>query len=458
MRTRLVFSFVLIVLITASVFLLLAMQNFPKEVGTFVGRGGMMGLEQVVLNLEDYYHQTGSWSGVDTVLASSRSGRGVGGQGMGQGMGAAMMNGRMRVADAKGTVIADTGGTPQGILSTADKQSSIALRDSIGNQVGYLYVEGGIPSNPGAEQYLTSRLINIAWTAVLIAGLVGLVLALFLSFQLLKPVQALTYAARALAGGDLDQRVPIKGKDEVAELGQAFNSMAASIQQEQNTRKSMTADIAHELRTPLSVQRAYLEAMVDGVYPLTEENLNTVLDQNHFLSRLVDDLRILALADAGELKLEFAPGDLNLLIEKTTGRFKPTANEKGIALEFNDQTAGQLSEVPLDVVRMGQVLNNLVGNALAHTPSGGKVELCLKRIANKAVITVHDSGPGIPDDKLEKIFDRFYRVDQSRSRDEGGTGLGLAITRKLVEAHRGVIVAGNDPKGGAVFTVSLPVA
>lgn len=308
----------------------------------------------------------------------------------------------------------------------------------------------------GDEARLVSRISRAAWMAGLIGAALSLVLALILAYQLLRPVQALTRAARMMAQGDLSQRVAVGGNDELATLGRAFNHMAESLQRAEESRRAMTADIAHELRNPLAVQRAHLEALQDGVYPLTPENLTPILEQNQLLTRLVEDLRTLALADAGQLRLEFQPTDLKALVDNVLEHFMPQIAARRIELRRH-YPEDALPHLSLDAQRIGQILNNLLSNALRHTPEGGFIELSLSAAPTAVQLSLRDSGAGIPAEALPHIFERFYRADKGRSRAEGGTGLGLAIARKLAQAHGGNLSAANHPQGGAVFTLTLPV-
>jgi len=282
-----------------------------------------------------------------------------------------------------------------------------------------------------------------------------LLTALVLAYQLLKPVNQLTHAAASMAKGDLSQRVEAGEGDELSTLGRAFNQMAASLQRAEGNRRVMTADVAHELRTPIAVQRAHLEALQDGVYPLTAENLQPVLDQTEMLALLVDDLRTLALADAGELTLERKQVDMDELVESLLERFRPEADNRQVALRFNRQV-GNAATVYVDSKRIEQVLNNLMSNALRYTPAGGEIVLQLGSQEKTVSLRVADSGPGVPDGAVEHVFERFYRADKARSRGEGGTGLGLAIARQLVLAHGGELSVRNRPEGGAEFTLDLP--
>jgi two-component system sensor histidine kinase BaeS len=454
MRLRLFLSFAVIVLVAIASMLVIARQGAASEVRAFMFRGGMSGTQGLVGALEDYYARSGSWQGVEALLAESGPGRG---HGMGpQGMGA-MMDQRLRVADAQGHLVADSqGGDVGSQLSRAELDNGIALETG-GQVVGYLLPEGGMAFTPGDQTRLVSRITRAALIAGLVAGVASLLLAGLLAYQLLRPINALTRAAEHMAQGDLSQRVQVHGDDELALLGKTFNHMATSLQQAEESRQAMTADIAHELRNPLAVQRASLEALQDGIYPLNPENLAPILEQNALLSRLVDDLRTLALADAGQLKLESVPTDFAALVERVVERHIPQATAQQVELIYQNPPS-QLPSIDLDPLRIEQILGNLLSNALRYTPPQGQVEVTLSLATTRVQLTVRDSGPGIPDEALPYIFERFYRADRSRSRLEGGTGLGLAIARQLAQAHGGNLTAANYPQGGAVFTLTLPVS
>ncbi|NMC53042.1 MAG: HAMP domain-containing protein, partial [Chloroflexi bacterium] len=287
------------------------------------------------------------------------------------------------------------------------------------------------------------------------SGVVALVLSVGLAYAVSRPVQQLTKAVSFLSNGDLNQRVEVRGRDELSRLGSAFNQMAESLERSEDNRRAMTADIAHELRTPLAIQRAHLEAIQDGIYPLTLENLDPVMEQNHTLAHLVEDLRTLALADAGELRMQIRPTDLKDLIQRLAARFQSRAESLNITIQTRLPQEETVFQVDPD--RINQILNNLVSNALRYTPENGTIRIELgAQGQSAAVITIADSGAGIPEESLPYIFERFYRADKSRSRQEGGTGLGLAIARQLAQMHGGSLTAANAPAGGAVFTLTLP--
>jgi two-component system OmpR family sensor kinase/two-component system sensor histidine kinase BaeS len=470
MRLRLILSFTMIVLVSVTSLVLIARQSSANEVRAFMFRGGMSGTETLVSDLEIYYQENGSSEGADTLLnfprhqQERRSANGGGpGSGSGQGMVGGMMNQRLRLADPQGRVVVDTsnssassvsGPGPDQRLTSAELERAIALQ-ARGETVGYLLPEGNAQFTRRDELALVNRLTRAAIMAGLVAGSLALLLALLLSARLLRPVHALTLAAKRLEKGDLSQRVDIRSRDELSSLGNAFNRMATALQQAEKSRQAMTADIAHELRTPLTVQRAQIEALQDGIYPASPENLASLLEQNLLLERLVEDLRTLALVDGGQLHLELTPTDLGRLIEKLLDRYRPQADSRQVALTLTAH--GPCPPVPVDPGRLEQILGNLLSNALRYTPAGGSVTLSLNCSGGLLELTVHDSGPGIPPDSLDHVFERFYRADRSRSRAEGGTGLGLAIARQLAEAHLGTLHAANHPDGGALFTLRLPL-
>jgi two-component system OmpR family sensor kinase/two-component system sensor histidine kinase BaeS len=457
LRLRITLSFALIVLVSVTSVVLLARQGAASEVRSFMFRGGLVSLDDLVLELEAFYRAHGSWEGVQSLLIRS-VGQGASGRGSGMGSGSGGGGQRLRLVDESGNLVADSRSQPaSGAVSSEELSQGLPIRVD-GRVVGYLLSETGMGYTSNDESFLIKRLNQAALTAALIAGGLSLLLALLVAYRLLHPIQLLTQAVQKLGQGDLSQRVKVSGSDEVALLGRTFNRMADSLQLTQQNRRAMTADIAHELRNPLAVQRANLEALQDGVYPMTAEALQPVLEQNILLSHLVDDLRTLALADAGQLELQRNLADMSALIRRIVDRFQSQAAAQDVQLTIlPDQGPAKL--VWLDAMRVEQILNNLLSNALRHTPAGGQIELQLEYPAQGVLLHVTDSGPGIPEQALGHIFERFYRADRSRSRAEGGVGLGLAIARKLAEAHGGTLSAANrSGEGllGARFTLSLP--
>lgn len=449
MRLRLILSFLIVVFVSITSMMIIARIKTASEIRTFMYSGEMTGSEDLVKILKEYYQTNRTWQGVGRLFEE----RGHGMR-MNQGqMGG--MNERLRLLDAQGGILVDTtGSNVQESITQEDIDTAIPI--IIKNQtVGYLLSDKGMIITRGNESKLVDRVNRAAILAGLFTAILSLVIVSFLAYKLLQPVHELTLATERIAEGDLTQRVPVRGDDELATLGSSFNRMADSLENAEKNRRIMTADIAHELRNPLAVQRANLEAMQDGVYDLTPENLQPLIDQNLLLTRLVEDLRTLALADAGQLALVRVNADFPALVKRVLERFQPSADEKQIAL--NLISASDCPPISIDPGRIEQILGNLLSNALRFTPSSGKVILEITCSSQNVRLDVHDSGPGISEDALPQIFQRFYRADQARSRMEGGSGLGLAIARKIAEAHGGNLTAANHPDGGAVISLSLPV-
>ncbi len=445
-------GFAAVILVALAAVAILANQATAREVRGFMVRGGMSDSSLLASELEAYYRGRGSWTGVESFLDDWASpGRGSG-EMMHEGMGmGGMMNPAIVLAQADGRVIAGAG-MPQGAILTQSQLDAGTPIEVDEHVVGILYV-GGEPGSAIATD-LVARVNRVIVLAALASGAVALILAGALSVRLLRPVHELTAAARDLAGGNLARRVTRRDEDEFGELSNAFNQMADSLERAERLRRDMTADIAHELRNPLAILQARLEGIIDGLYPASPENLGLILDQNRMLTRLVEDLRTLALADAGQLLLDRVDCDLAALLSRTLDGFHLQAQEAAIRLTSDLQPV----KVSADPIRLEQVITNLLSNALRHTPRGGEVRVSsrLNESGGSASVIVEDSGEGIPDETLSLIFERFYRGDRSRARSEGGTGLGLSIARRLVEAHGGTIRAANRPGGGAVFTIELP--
>jgi len=287
-------------------------------------------------------------------------------------------------------------------------------------------------------------------------GVVAVGVAGFIARQITAPLRRLVEAANRVALGDFTARVPASGEDELGRVSAAFNRMAVALEHQQRLRRQLMNDIAHELRTPLSVIQAQVEALLDGIFPPDRENLEPIYEQTVLLSRLVNDLRELALAEAGELQMVRTPLDLASLVRRTVESARSKASQKGVELRVDVPSMPMTAEG--DAQRLEQVLLNLLDNAIRHTPAGGDITVRAWEEDGRFVVQVRDTGPGIPPEALPHIFERFWRGDRARSRVTGGSGLGLAIARQWVELHGGRIWAENAPDGGAVFTFTLPRA
>jgi len=296
---------------------------------------------------------------------------------------------------------------------------------------------------------------NVANVAIpLILIFAGLLLAGRSLRHVARPIGDLMEAAGRVAEGDYDARVAERGPREVRALARAFNAMAARLQASDEQRRNLLADVTHELRTPLTVIQGNLEGLLDGVYPRDDAHLTPILEETRVLSRLIDDLRTLALAESGALKLQKEPTDPATLVSETVASFQSQADAAGIALSAEVEAG--LPSLEVDPARIRQVLENLMANALRYTPGGGTI--CVRGLAEgsgaraRVVVSVSDTGAGIPPGELPHIFERFYK-----SRDSRGTGLGLAIAKNLVVAHGGEISAQSEPGQGTTIRFAIPV-
>ena len=311
---------------------------------------------------------------------------------------------------------------------------------------------GRQPENGALQQQIRQAILLAAVGATAVSALMGI----FLARSITRPIKEMTTATEAIAQGDLSPQIPIRSEDELGQLATAFNQMSHDLARARDQRRQMTADIAHDLRTPLSLILGHAEALSDGVLPPTPETLNVIYDEAQRLNHLIDDLRTLSLADTGELSINARPVAPATLIERAHTAHQPAAQTKQIALET--ETAVSLPEVLADPQRIAQVLDNLLGNAIRHTPTNGRIGLAAALVGQQVQFSVSDSGPGIPAEAIPHLFNRFYRADKSRTRQEGGSGLGLAIARSIVGQHNGRIWVESQPGAGTTFYFTLPLA
>ena len=307
---------------------------------------------------------------------------------------------------------------------------------------------------PSPEARLLGDVRRAIWVAAVIGLGVAAVAGTATARTITAPLQAFAIAAKRVGQGDLRHDVPVAGGDELAGVARAFNAMAADLRHTEETRRQLLADIAHELGTPLSVLQANVEGMLDGVVEATPERLASLHMQTQVLTRLVRDLRDLSLAQQGQLHLDRRPANLGGLVREVADVARPLAEEKGVALDV----AAQALSVPADRDRIVQVLHNLLANAIRYTERGGVVRLAARAVDGEVQVEVSDTGPGIPAEELPHIFDRFHRVDRSRSRATGGAGLGLAIVKHLVEAHGGRVWARSELGAGTTVGFALPAS
>jgi len=396
--------------------------------------------------LSVYWMQNRSWIGVDRVfyrVVEVRSGDEVSRTAV------PVYRSPFSFANEDGRIILSTRNDVGRTLTAAEKSSGPIVVDDV--QVGTLLFFDYV--SPEEAAFLAS-----AKRSALVGGgittALALALTIFLIAQILSPLRVLTRATESIAEGRAPQKVELRSRDEIGKLGESFDHMVDNLRRSEQLRQTMTADIAHELRTPVTIIQGTLEAVLDGVYEPTPETIVPVYEETLHLGKLIDDLRELALAEAGELRLDREKIDVGVLVRQIIDATVPALDG---APEVQTRVEGT-AEAMVDPKRLRQIIANLLGNALRYTPSGGAVDVAVRQRDGEVEVSVSDTGPGISPKDLDHLFERFYRGDASRNRAVGGSGLGLAIVRQWVEAHGGRVWAENRAEGGARFTFRLPIA
>lgn len=317
---------------------------------------------------------------------------------------------------------------------------------------------GGYTSLPQLYADFRASFNEALMYATLAAMAAALALSLLFSRSVVAPVLAMSHATQRIAAGRYDERVQVNGNDELAQLALRFNEMAEKLNQVETMRRRLIGDVSHELRTPLTAIKGSMEGLMDGVLPAEDDTFQQIHAEAERLNRLVDDLQELSRVEARAYPLDIHPLDVIPLVQTVTKRLAPHAQSKRISLDLD--LSPDLPPLLADEDRVVQILTNLVSNAIQYTPEGGSVSISAKCVNHEVQISVRDTGIGIPPEHLPHIFDRFYRVDKSRSRQAGGgSGIGLTIARALVEAQGGRIWAESKGEGaGSTFTFTLPIA
>ncbi len=437
--------FFVVIAIGMSISYLLAERATTQQFIIFSGQRNLEQAQLLAPLLAEYYAQHGSWEGVESILERERPGRGKGPP-----WGNPWQS--FSLLDTNGRVV----------IGQAPAEISREVLDSVGVpivvngvRVAWLVPITGMRHLSVVEQeFLRSTRGAILLAGVIAAGAALVLGGLFLR-NILAPLRQLERASQRLAQGDLSQRVPVTGRDEIGHLAESFNRMVERLERSEKLRRQMIADIAHELRTPLTVIQGNLQAILDGVYKPTPNVIASIHEESLLLARLVGDLRDLSLAEAGELRLEKQLTDIRDVIRQTVTVIEPRLASKRIVLTITLPNEAVIVEI--DPQRIQQVLLNILSNAERYTPEGGQITLSAVKLNAEVRVSVTDSGPGIAPEDLPYVFERFWRGDRSRSRATGGTGLGLAIAKQFVEAHGGRIWAESTPGKGSTFTFSLPI-
>ncbi|HRJ42860.1 MAG: HAMP domain-containing protein [Caldilineaceae bacterium] len=400
-------------------------------------------LENFAANMRAYYEQSGSWEGAGNLARRSpRENNGPG----------AILPPHVLV-NGEGRVVVGFQPYRAGQqLST--QQLSKGIRIEVNGRLVGTALNVGDPNRTVQDRLFLAQLTQALVWAALGATLFALLLGLGLARTLTRPLVGLTRAAQRIAGGDFGQTVDVQSEDEIGQLAVAFNRMSSELARSAHLRRQMTADIAHELRSPLSVLMGYTESLSEGVLHPTPAILRAMHEESRLLSHLVDDLRTLSLADAGELTLNrvlTGPGEL---LERVAASYTGQARAKGVDLRL--ALAAHLPSLALDPERYAQVLGNLVGNAIRYTPPGGRITLAGSALEDGVLLEVIDTGSGIAPEQLPHIFERFYRADSARTVNEAESGLGLSIAKSLVELHGHTLTVESRVGQGTTMRIHCP--
>jgi len=404
---------------------------------------------RAVALLEAHFREHGSWDGAGPLLARIQTEE----------------RRRTLIVDGRGAVLARYPDELGAWTVAPRPEGGVALTRQAAGSLQQLVLRGPIARTPGGDVYLLPvrepepaaglpRSID-RWLlpGLAVALLASLALTASVVRRVTAPVEALNAGARALAAGRLDARVPAARRDELGELARSFNAMAAALERNENVRRDLVSDVAHELRTPLAGARASIEAAQDGLVPADAAFLASLQEDVGSLARLVDDLQQLSLAQAGALRMQTADVPVAGLVGRALDAVRPEAARRGLSLrgEVPERLAARA-----DADRLLQVVRNLVANALAHARA--EIVVSAAERDGRVELRVADDGPGVPPEAAPRVFDRFFRADASRSRATGGTGLGLAIARQLAALMGGTLALENRPGAGATFVLTLPRA
>jgi two-component system sensor histidine kinase BaeS len=447
--SKLILAFLSIGIASVAILFTTARSNTKSEFVRFLSDQTQ---NDIIDQLSAYHLENGSWDGVEEIFLLSEPPKQPGFGPITEPADKKIVP--FTLADENGNVIISNERYKVGDrVPQSDLMHGVPIKEN-GKIIGILLpMRMPFEGQPREVEFIESTNRTLLYGA-LMAAIIALLLGIFLSRTLTRPIRELTQATHAVSEGNLSQQVPIRSNDELGELGKAFNKMSTELLRSVNARKQMTADIAHELRTPLSLILGHAEAVHDGVLPPTRENFEIIREEATRLEHLVDDLRILSLADAGELTINPQTIEPQRLLQEVASLYQYQTQRKNISLDLD--VASPLSTIEVDPGRMTQVLTNILDNALHHTPQGGRIILSANELNDQVELAIQDSGPGLKAEDLDRIFERFYRTDSSRQREDGGSGLGLAIARSIVQAHGGQLSAESEAGKGLKVIISLP--
>ena len=435
-RWKMLIGFILIVALAIGTIAIVATRTATRQFDRYITQDQALKYQRLALILSSYYEETGSWDGVQKLIEKIKK----------------TYNSQIVLANEEGTIVGDTSGGMTGSISEEELSLKIATLGEAKDPTGFLFLRDRKRSQ--LEKIFLSSVNRSITVAAVLSILAAVILTAIYSRRTLKPIQELTSAAEKISRGELDQEVRVKSRDEVGKLASAFNSMAEDLKEQERLRKNMVSDVAHELRSPLTKTHGYLEAIKEGRMEAKPRVIDSLYKNSELLKKLVDDLHDLARAEAGKLDLEKQPILLRDIVKRAIESVRVKLEEKGIDLKVD---SGEDALLDVDPDRVHQVLQNLIDNAVIHVEEGGHIRINTDLEDGYVRVSVSDDGEGIPEKDLPHIFNRFYRVDSSRSRSSGGTGLGLTIAKELVEAHGGEIEVSSERGQGATFSFTLPL-
>ncbi|MDD2921695.1 MAG: ATP-binding protein [Anaerolineales bacterium] len=439
LTTKLILAILVVSLFSTGVIALFTRISTNREFNRFVSDKYK---SELVSQIAKYYQEKQTWDGVEALFDRDRFN--------------ADLDRRLffSIADTSGNILVAGENHRIGEKIKAGELNAGAKIQVEEKTVGVLIINAPPNRNPLEDQFI-HRINNSILLGAIGTIILAFILGAILSRTITRPIRELTKATHEIANGKFDQQVPVRSRDEIGDLAASFNKMNDDLARSLNLRKQMTADIAHELRTPLSLIIGHAEAVHDGVLPPSAENFEIIREEAERLENLVNDLRTLSLADAGELSAEFQPVEINKFLSDIQSHYLIPFSSRRVTLDL--EAAPVFLQANLDPIRFSQALTNILDNALRHTPEGGRVVISAKQIGDEIEIAIADNGEGIAPEEAARIFDRFYRTDESRTRDHdaGGSGLGLAITKSIIEMHKGKIWAESEKGKGMRMVIRL---